>query len=151
MKKYCDRDFRIRICIIQFDSYQFALKIWKSFSWMIQKKHDLTISLFVVVKIESLISYNSQFSIWWLTTNWLTMNFEFESFFIFLFFFFVYRIHEKFKREKRRCRDRIRYIKFRKFFWFFFSFHILFVVQSDRTTIFENVFDTIQFFMRRKF
>ena len=32
---------------------QFALKIWKSSSWMIQKKHDLMISLFVALMIDS--------------------------------------------------------------------------------------------------
>ena len=75
--------------IVLFDSYQFVLKIWKSFSWMIQKKHDLMISLFVVFKIENLISYNLQFSIWWLTINWITTRFEFESIYIFVFFIFL--------------------------------------------------------------
>ena len=52
LKKHCDRDFRTRN-IIYFDSYQFALKIWKSFSWMIQKKHDLMISLFIALMIDN--------------------------------------------------------------------------------------------------
>ena len=77
--------------IIHFDFYQFALKIWKSFSWMTQKKHDLIIQLLAVFSIESLISYNSQFSIWWLTTNCVTTKFEFESIYIFLFSFFICR------------------------------------------------------------
>ena len=71
-------------------SNQFALKIWKSFSWMTQKKHDLMISLFVVFNIESLISYNSQFSIWWLTIDWMTKKSNFNSSFIFYSFCFLY-------------------------------------------------------------
>ena len=34
---------------------------------------------------------------------------------------------------------------------FYFYFIMILNVQLDRTTIFENIFDTIQFFMRRKF
>ena len=51
---------------------QSALKIWKSSSWVTQKKHDLMTSLFAAFNIESLISYNSQLSIWWLTIDWVT-------------------------------------------------------------------------------
>ena len=58
--------------IIHLDFNQSALKIWKSFSWVTQKKHSLMISLSVAFNIESLISYNSQFSIWWLTADWVT-------------------------------------------------------------------------------
>ena len=113
-----------------FDFYQFALKIWKSFSWMIQKKHDLIIQLFVVFNIENLISYNSRFSIWWLTINWMTMKFEFES--IYIFYFSISNIElmncskkKLIKREKRRNHDRIEY-QISKFvlFFVFVSFHI---------------------------
>ena len=64
LKNHCDRDFHIDYFIIHFDFYQFALKIWKLFSWMIQKKHDLMIQMFAVFSIENLTSYNSRFSIW---------------------------------------------------------------------------------------
>ena len=66
---------------------QLALKIWKSSSWMIQKKHNLMTQLSVAFNFESLTSYDSRFSIWWLTANWMTMRFEFESIFIFLSFY----------------------------------------------------------------
>ena len=187
MKNHCDRDFRIRnlltwknhynrdfrieftdlkivifASIILFDFNQFALKIWKSSSWMIQKKHDLMISLFAVFSIENLISYNSQFSIWWLTTDWLTKKSN-SSFF--LFSIFLFHISNRWvvwkkmiEREKRYMifywwnkRDRIEYIKFRNFFRFFvFILFIIFNAQLNRTTISENIFDTIQLFMRRK-
>ena len=104
---------------------------------MIQKKHDLIISLFAVFSIESLISYNSQFSIWWLTIDWLTKKSN-SNFFLF-FYFFIFHIESMscsrriIKREKRRIiyfhwwnkRDRIRYVKFRKSRRFFiFTFYI---------------------------
>ena len=63
VKDHYDRDFRTRN-IIHLDPYQSALKTWKPSSWMTQKKHDLMTSLFAVFSIESLISYNSQLSIW---------------------------------------------------------------------------------------
>ena len=102
LKNRCDRDFRIEyfttwkiIVIVIFASNilffsifsQSAIKIWKSFSWMTQKKHDLMIRLFVAFRIENLISYNLQSSIWWLTANCVTVKSEFESIFIFLFFY----------------------------------------------------------------
>ena len=77
--------------IIHLDFYQSALKIWKSFSWVTQKKHDLMTQLFVAFSIENLISYNSQFSIWWLTINCVTARSEFESIYIFLSSFFICR------------------------------------------------------------
>ena len=99
LKKHCDRDFRIRN-IIHFDSYQSALKIWKSFSWVTQKKHDLMISLFAVFDIENLISYNSQFSIWWLTADWLTKRSN-SSFSLF-FHLFIFHIGIEMLQDCRR-------------------------------------------------
>ena len=81
-----------------------------------------------------------------------------NSFIIFYFFISYIEIDEliekKIKREKRHNRDRIEYIKFRNFR--FFTFHFIFTftifnVQLNQTTIFENIFDTIRLFMRRKF
>ena len=58
------------------------------------------------------------------------------------------------KRDKRAInRDRIdiQYLHF-EFFLIYLTFFIQqFIVRSNRTTIFKNVFDTIQFFVRRKF
>ena len=52
-------------------------------------------------------------------------------------------------------RDRVEYIKFQKkfrFFCFHFTFSFtIFNVRLNQTTIFENIFNTIQLFMRRKF
>ena len=80
LKNRRDRDLRIDFCIYEtwrivviaifasnilsfFSIFsQSALKIWKSFSWVTQKKHDLMTWLFVAFTIESLNSYNSQFS-----------------------------------------------------------------------------------------
>ena len=121
-------------------SNQSALKIWKSFSWIIQKKHDLITQLFVVFNIENLISYHSRFPIWWLTTNWMTMKFEFESIYIFLFFIFLFRISKSLDAISLHISN----------FEIFFTFTI-FNAQLNQTIISENNFDTIQFFMRRKF
>ena len=102
LKNHCDRDFRIEYSIIHFDFYQSALKIWKSSSWVTQKKHDLITQLFVVFRIESLTSYNLQFSIWWLTTNCVTMRFEFESIYIFISFIFLIHISKSMNWRKKK-------------------------------------------------
>ena len=156
LKKHCSRDLRINISkFFLLDLYQSALKIWKSSSWVTQKKHDLMTSLSAAFSIESLISYNSQFSIWWLTADWLTESFEFEFFLIFYSFTFYIESmscsREVIKRERRRI-DAIAFdIRFRKSsrFSISISFRIL-NVQLDRAAVFEDVSDTIQLFMRRK-
>ena len=122
---------------ILLDSYQSAVKTWKSFSWMTQEKHDLMISLFAAFSIESLISYNSQLSIWWLTADWVTGRSNSSSFLSFYFFIFYTESMScsrgMIRRERRRIfyshwwnrRDRIRYVKLRKSRRFFtFTFHI---------------------------
>ena len=73
---------------------QSALKIWKSSSWVTQKKHDLMISLFAAFNIESLISYYSQSSIWWLTTDWMTERSNSSSSLFFIFSTFCTEIDE---------------------------------------------------------
>ena len=60
---------------------------------------------------------------------------------------------EMIKRERRRKRDRTEYIRLSKIFSIFY-FHLTFTIlnaQSDLTAVSEDVSDTIQFFMRRKF
>ena len=149
LKNHCDRDFRIenhsmiwRITVIVIFasnilsffsiSSQFALKTWKSSSWMTQKKHDLMTQLLVVFSIESLISYNSRFSIWWLTANWMTMRSEFESIHICLFSIFLFHISESMswskKRESLNAKDVVIAIAFdisdfENFLDFLFLFH----------------------------
>ena len=176
LKNRCDRDFRIRKrfeksfwswfshLLLFFSIFsQFALKIWKSFSWMIQKKHDLMTQLFAVFNIENLISYNLRISIWWLITNWMTMKFEFESIYICLFFIFLFYISKSMNWSRKKCLNAKNVviaialnIKFRNFLDFLYSFHfaftfMIFNVRLNRITISENVFDTIQLFMRREF
>ena len=135
---------------------QFAIKTWKSPSWVTQKKHDLMIQLSAAFKIESLASYNSQLSIWWLTTNCVTVKFESESIFIFLSLSSYAEVDEltkRIKREKRRNRDRIEYqtSKSSRFLALYFTFtFIILIARLDRTATSEDVSDTIQFFMRRK-
>ena len=107
------------------------------------------------------------FSIWWLTTNWVTMSSEFEFSYYLLFFYFYSKsmscLKKKkwFKRERRRNRDRIEYTRFDfenlldfLSFHFTFTFTFTFTIlnaQLNRAAVSENVSDTIQFFMRRKF
>ena len=114
LKNHCDRDLRIEYSIILLDFSQSALKIWKSSSWMTQKKHELMTRLFVAFKIESLISYNSQFSSddWQLTEWQWDLNLSSSIIFYSLCFLYVSKSmsclkKKMIKREKRRCRDRI--------------------------------------------
>ena len=118
---------------------QSALKIWKSSSWMTQKKHDLMTSLFVVFRIENLISYNLQLSIWWLTINCATKKSNSSSFLFFYSLCFLYRnrwVARKKENDSTRKtsnkRDRIRYIKFWNFLDFLFSSHI-FIHNTQRS------------------
>ena len=174
LKNHCDRDSRIEyfrvwkiIVIVIFasnillDLNQFALKIWKSSSWVTQKKHDLMFSLSAAFNIENLISYNSQSRIWWLN-SWLNdkkIEFEFQLFSILSAFYTgIDELLEKkmIKRERRRSRDRIRcqISKIFSIFYFYFIITFTFTIlnaQLDRTAVFEDVFDTIQLFTRRKF
>ena len=69
----------------------------------------------------------------------MTMKFEFESIYIFLFFIFLFRISKSLNAIALHISN----------FEIFFTFTI-FNVQLNQTIIFENNFDTIQFFMRRK-
>ena len=114
--------------IIHLDPNQSALKTWKSSSWMTQKKHNLMTSLSAAFSIESLISYNSQLSTWWLTADWVTerSNSSSSLFSIFSAFYTYWNRwvawEEVIKRERRRIlyfhwwnrRDRIGYIRLRK-------------------------------------
>ena len=107
--------------IIHLDFYQSALKIWKSSSWMTQKKHDLMTQLSAAFSIESLISYNSQFPVWWLTANCVTARPGSESIYIFLSFFFICRsrwVDEKKLNAKDVVVAIALNIKFRNFFDF---------------------------------
>ena len=98
---------------------QSALKIWKSLSWMIQKKHNLMISLSVAFNIKSLISYNSQFSIWWVTVDWMTekSNSSFSLFsYLFTFEFWNRDVAMMLDEIKSNNRELNRwYIEFRNF------------------------------------
>ena len=87
--------------------------------------------------------------------NWMTTSSEFE--FFFHFFFFLLSVSNSwivwkndYIHHASNNRDRIEYFSFRNFFDILFYHIIIFNVQLNRTTISENVFDTIQFFMRRK-
>ena len=112
--------------------------------------------LFSISKIWFRTIYNFRFDDWQLIEWQWVLN---SNFFIIFYFFISYieideLIEKKIKREKRHNRDRIEYIKFRNFR--FFTFHFIFTftifnVQLNQITISENIFDTIQFFMRRKF
>ena len=93
--------------------------------------------------------------------NWLSdRKIEFEFFFIFYLSTFYTEIdellEEKFRRE--RCRidaiafDTSNFENFFDFLSFRFTFTFtIFNARLDQTAIFEDVFDTIQLFMRRKF
>ena len=112
--------------------------------------------LFVAFNIKSLISYNSRLLIWWRTIDLLTMKFEFEYFFIFSFLYFhisIRRIDMWINRNRRRI-VAIALITFDfENLLLLILFHISYqnlIVQLDRTAISEDVFDTIQFSMRRK-
>ena len=153
---------------ILFDFNQFALKIWKSFSWMIQKKtwfDDFAVCCFQYRMFDFV-----QFTIFDLMIdNWLNdKEIEFEFFFIFLFFCFIHSnrwvVREKWLNAKNVIRffiDEIDAIalnisNFENFLDFLHSFHLLFTftilnARLNQTAISENNFDTIQLFMRRKF
>ena len=138
--------------IILLDFYQSALKIWKPSSWMTQKKHDLmtrTVCCFQYREFDfvQLTTFDM------MTDNWLIdRKFWIRVTLYFLFFYFSHWIDELFEKNDLNAKDVViaiaLNIKFRK------SSRISILIlnaQLDRATIFENVFNTIQFFMRRKF
>ena len=143
LKNHYRRDFRIE----HFSQFIVSLreKSERTSSWMIQKKHDLMISLSAVFNMKCLISYNSQLLIWWLTIDLLTTKFESNSFLLSYFFAFLYQSRYVIARLVKRNRRRIVAIAIdissfenllshsTTYFTFIFN------AQSNRAAIFEDV------------